>query len=452
MTTNKTIKILIVDDEIDVADIINFLVLDLLQINIKTTISHSGNEAIKALDLENYDYCICDHNMPNGSGDVVLKHIIKNNLATQFILCSTVTPISHHDEYPKDKILFNIEKPGVIAGIEKLANIILKKLDPEEKAHLTPEFHPIPVHYLKLFQDIPLDIYIQLGPDRFVKFYNEGDHFTTVDENNISEKSITTVYIKATDHVSGINDIIHNAVISIFDKKHLPIQDKITINFNDLVQLINFTGITNDLAKTIKDSIFQATKIIAQSNELTPAWSKINLIGEFPAKLYCLQSLICGAILKKHSWNSEQTLYKLAMASFLQDLSLSEISLMELYDYSEFLEKEDQFTRQSRSSYLAHPLKARDLAIKITGLPPDIEKLVAEQHEAPEGLGFPRKTNATQLQPLSCLFILSGFTARYILRNQKNFSYADLIDELDKKGYKSGNFKESFLVLSQFKI
>ncbi len=334
-------------------------------------------------------------------------------------------------------------------GIKRLAEII-KNLNPTEEINLSLAFHPIPVRSLKLFKDIPVDIYIQLTNDHFVKFYNEGDHYTSADESKISDKEITTLFIKIKNNFMGINLIIHEAVISVFNKQNLSLQDKITHNFNELVTLVNFTGITEQLAKTIKESIFQATRIIAQNMELNHSWNKINLIGEFPAKLYCLQALICGAILNKHTWNKDQILYKLTMASFLQDLALAEIALMELYDHAEFLDNEDQFSKEDRDLYLAHPMKAREMALKISELSPGIEKLVAEQHEAPGGLGFPRKLEASQIQPLSCLFILSGIVARYILRNQYNFSHVSLIEMLEKKGYQNGNFKESFIILSHF--
>ncbi len=102
----KAINILIVDDDVDIADIINFLILNIIQVNVKTNICFSGNDAIKALEIEAYDYCICDHNMPNGTGDLVLQYIINKNLKTQFILCSTVTVLTQPEKYPQDKMIF----------------------------------------------------------------------------------------------------------------------------------------------------------------------------------------------------------------------------------------------------------------------------------------------------------------------------------------------------------
>ena len=112
-------KILIVDDENDVAEIMSFLIQDLTEISVETNVKNNGNDAILELEQDEYDYCICDHNMPNGSGDKVLQYIISKKLKARFILCSTVTPKTHPLIYSKNKIFFNIEKPHVISGIEK---------------------------------------------------------------------------------------------------------------------------------------------------------------------------------------------------------------------------------------------------------------------------------------------------------------------------------------------
>ncbi len=448
--SSEKLNILIVDDEIDVAEIINFLLLDFIKNDFESSIALSGNEAIKILDSNTIDFCICDHNMPNGSGDKVLKYIIEKNLKTKFILCSTVTPKSHPEEYPAKHVYFNIEKPDVISGLEKLKEMVIKDCKEKQKSEVMEDYYPIPVHYLDHFKNIPLDIYIKLSEKHFVKLHSEGDEYSESEKQLIKEKKISTLFLKTNVNKRPVNEIIHEAILAIFNKKHLSLEEKLTNNFNDLVSMVQFTGISPELAETIKASVLETAKLIDKHQDLQNAWRKINLIGEFPSNLYCVQSLICGAILKKHSWNSEQSLFKLTLAAFFQDITLTEISLMELYDYSEFLEKEDQFSKQSKSQYLSHPLKAKELVEKLPQIPPDIEKVVVEQHEAPEGLGFPRKTNASQLHPLSCLFIISGMVARYYLRNKDNFSLANLVNELEKKGYKNGNFKDSFLVITKF--
>ena len=442
-------KILIVDDENDVAEIMSFLIQDLTEISVETNVKNNGNDAILELEQDEYDYCICDHNMPNGSGDKVLQYIISKKLKARFILCSTVTPKTHPLIYSKNKIFFNIEKPDVISGIEKLFKII-KDENPIHEPSATSKFHPIPVHYLNLFEQIPVDIFIKLSDSKYVKCYKKGDSFTGLDKSKLKDKSVTRLFIESSSDKIGTNEIIQAAIINIFKKKEVSLEEKLSNNYYQLSNMIKFMGMTPELSKTIKISIHESTQYILKSDVLKDSWKKLALKGNFPAKLYTLQCFICGAILKKQTWNSEHSLLKLTMASLLQDLSIEEIELMEIYDYDEFKKIQPTLSSYLVKNYLDHPLKAKELAAQISDLPLDIEKILLEQHETPLGTGFPKGISASQLNPLSCLFIISGFTARYMLRNEANFNVQMLLGELTNRGFRNGNFKESFEVIQRF--
>lgn len=444
-------NILIVDDESDVAEIMSFLIQDLSSVPIETIVKNSGQEAILELSQDKFDYCICDHNMPNGSGDKVLKYIIDQKLSTKFILCSTVTPSTHPDQYPLHQIFYNIEKPDVINGIEKLIKIINTETPkPNLVLEKTIKYHPIPVHYLNLFDQIPVDIFIKLSDEKYVKCYKKGDSFTGIDESKLKEKSVTRLFIESNSDDVGTNEIIQSAIVNIFKKTEVSLEEKLAGNYYQITGMIKFMGMTPELSKTIKTSINESTKLILTSEAISKSWSKLNLTGNFPSKLYSLQCFICGSILKKTSFNSESTLFKLTLASLLQDITLEEIELMELYDFNEFKEKKETLSSKLEKNYLEHPMKSKELAGLIPELPLDIEKILLEQHELPDGTGFPKGVNASQLHPLSCLFIISSFIARYMLRNEKKFSPYELSGELDKRGFKKGNFKDLFDVVQNF--
>ena len=78
-----------------------------------------------------------------------------------------------------------------------------------------------------------------------------------------------------------------------------------------------------------------------------------------------------------------------------------------------------------------------------------LDKIVLEQHELPNGDGFPRKLNALHMGQLSCIFILSGITSRVILEEQKNFDPLIFLEKMDKAGYSKGNFRDSFKILKK---
>jgi HD-GYP domain-containing protein (c-di-GMP phosphodiesterase class II) len=56
---------------------------------------------------------------------------------------------------------------------------------------------------------------------------------------------------------------------------------------------------------------------------------------------------------------------------------------------------------------LTHPNDASDLTLLMTEILPDVDTVVAQHHELPDGTGFPRKLSGARISPLSSVFIVA---------------------------------------------
>jgi hypothetical protein len=176
---------------------------------------------------------------------------------------------------------------------------------------------------------------------------------------------------------------------------------------------------------------------------------EFNSILHFKLNLFCIYHKLCSLILKELEWNSEATFFKLSLASFLQDVTLTSINLIKIKDYNEFLQVKANLSNEEVKCFLDHPFKVKDIVDSIKEIPPDIDKIVLEQHELPKGDGFPRKLNALQMGQLSCIFILTGITSRTLLEQGSSFKQTEFLDTLDKAGYSKGNFRDAFKILKK---
>ena len=440
-------KILIVDDERDVAEIMEFLVREYFLKEVETQTAHSGNEAIEILKKnQSIDLCICDHNMPNGMGNEVLRFIDESKLKTKFVLCSTLNPTENIHLYPERQLFAHIQKPEIADGIVMLWKLWKKTNAKKVKKTIgnSEEFLPISVHILELMGKAPADLYIRIAESKFIKCLNSSENFLLIDKEKYISKSIHTLYILKGEHAQFINQVILDTVQKIQAKRDIPLPDKMSVIHSQLVELIKFTGITPELAETTKHNIQESVGFIMKSQLVNDFWKKLNFLGEYPSKLYTLHTLLASVVVKKLLWNSEETIFKMCIASFLQDIALDSIPLMEICDYQEFLEKQSNFTKAEIKKFHEHPQKAKEVLDSLREVPSDIDRILMDQLEMPNGKGFPRQLNAQQLTPLTCIFLITGILARSILRDGDNFDLNLFITQIEAKGYSQGNFTDAF--------
>ncbi|MBC7711763.1 MAG: response regulator [Rhizobacter sp.] len=444
-------KILIVDDESDICELIGFMVQDIFASDVKTLFAYSGNEAIKILQENNdIDICICDHNMANGMGSIVLKYLIDVKSKTKFVLCSTVIPSDKPREYPAEYVFLNIQKPEIGNGLENLFQLV-EKSRLEKSQPSAEEFFPVKVHVLSLIEKLPADIYIRMSDNKFVKCINQAEKFTADDKDKYIQKSVDELYMKKGEHGHSMKEIILDSVQKIMERRNLPLAEKMNSIHSQLVSLIKFTGITPELAEVSQKNIKQAVSVMMKSPLISSFWKEINLLGEYPSTLYTLHSMLASVVVKKLHWSSETTMYKLSLSAFLQDITLDSIPLMEICDNQEFVEKQSGFTRAEVKKYLEHPQRSIEILASFKEIPPDVDRLLLEQHEMPDGNGFPRKLNANQLGPLTCVFIITGIFARHVLKEKGSFDVGAFVMHLEGRGYSRGNFKDSFEVIKAMK-
>lgn len=277
--------------------------------------------------------------------------------------------------------------------------------------------------------------------DKYVKVINEYEILTEAELNKYSNKELTLLYVqKNTIHFD--QDFFNKVIVKIFNNDTISFSDKIMTSHEQVSQLLKNIGVTEDLANLTKESVELTTKLLEKNDKLSNYFQKLNNMGEYPSKLYTLQTMIGSSLLRKMTWTSQQTMYKLTLASFLQAIYLDNVDLIVVKNYKDLLSK--HFSQRDIEFFKEHPIKTKNILLNFKDIPPDIDKLILEQYEAPTGDGFPKKIGATSISPLSAIFILAGIISKYILDNPKEFAYERMMNELDNQGYSKGNFKEIY--------
>lgn len=125
-------KILIVDDEVEIRDILKLFISASYENEILE--ADSGNAAIDVIEENEEDIAVvlCDYRMKNGNGGVVYAHLKEKNFPFPYIMASTDTPDVYeefatlNEDHPLNT---NLKKPFKKALINEALDKILAEMD-----------------------------------------------------------------------------------------------------------------------------------------------------------------------------------------------------------------------------------------------------------------------------------------------------------------------------------
>src|SRR6185312_15892576 len=98
---------------------------------------------------------------------------------------------------------------------------------------------------------------------------------------------------------------------------------------------------------------------------------------------------IACAIATQMDWASDSTFQKLTLAAFLHDITLSNHELAQCDTVQEAIDKKT-FTEAEIAGFRVHPAKGAEIARQFQEVPPDVDVIILQHHERPDGSGFPR--------------------------------------------------------------
>jgi len=129
MNAKHTIKLLLVDDESDIIDVLREELIDKIRLDPNMIMqTSSGNSAIQLLQSgKEFDLIISDYSMNDGNGIRILNYLVINNIRTKFIFYTSTA----HFELPQasDHLLAIFKKSDIVLLIKCVQNFILSNFN-----------------------------------------------------------------------------------------------------------------------------------------------------------------------------------------------------------------------------------------------------------------------------------------------------------------------------------
>jgi len=280
----------------------------------------------------------------------------------------------------------------------------------ENKIIPDSEFVKVSTAALKVTSAATMDFFLRLAPGHYTNLIQGKDLCGAAEANRyFQQRGINFLYARKTDFdrlmafQSEELDLLFKDSEAEPERMLAIAEDKLEIVHN----VVNQLGFTPQVQELTKKTVELALKAVGASPQLSVILKKMQMQqGRYIASHSLMLAEIACAVAHRIGWNSATTFLKLSLASFIHDLPLNDNRLARLNKLEEVSAK-NGFTPAEAQSVKMHPFHAAELSRLLDQLPADVDTLLTQHHERPDGSGFPRGLHHHQISPLACIFIVA---------------------------------------------
>jgi HD-GYP domain-containing protein (c-di-GMP phosphodiesterase class II) len=439
------LKLLVIEKEEDLRDVIGFYLES--ELAAKVDFAESV-EAAKAYfeKMPDVNCIICDYAQADGTAEDVIKYLRDQGSQIPFILYGAYHPTKypvfaeyHVSGYISKAELFDKLK----AMIEQIVSEIKEKLDQLE----LPDYCQIRTKTILKLGILNCDFYLKLPQNRYVRVLREGDMFETDDYNRFNEKSVEYLYVKLKDRSIFLEKLAKD-LLQLSVLKSTPPDAVFSVATSTLEVIAELTqrfGFSEDVQAVAHANVALAVQNIQKSPELSLLFKDfmVDPSAYLPSHSVVLAYVCCG-IASLMGWKSDMTFYKLTLAAFLHDILLKNPELARIQTLHELERTDVIYTAENLKEYMAHPQTCSALLRNVKDIPLDVDIVILQHHERPDGKGFPGRLNYMKISPLSAVFILAHeathFYERHPAKAAEPTGVTDFVKSLSVE-YNKGYFK-----------
>lgn len=298
------------------------------------------------------------------------------------------------------------------------------------------------VHILELLthSSSSYPVFIEIGKNKIIQVVdNEGDGYEEILKKYL-DKGVDTVFLLENHYKTFLNEFMESAHLS-FDSKVGDVDFKLfgTKSIHEIIQNIGVSKEVLDLTDKLTNKIEE--HLTKNNNALGELLQKLKNSGSYIYSHGLLTSYISIEMCYEMDFGNENNASKLASASLLKDISLTDENLAKIQsvESSEF----KSLSEDEKKLVLNHPLKSKEILEGIDDMDNDMLKLILEHQERPQGQGFPKKLLGPNISILAAIFILANQYAHLILTNHTDETSLLKIKEMINEQYSTGNFRKA---------
>lgn len=355
---------------------------------------------------------------------------------------------SHSSQVPLGKI-------GQVGFVEDFDEMVAAIESGQKQGYLpndpdSNEFCRIDTRLLVKVIPLEADIYIRLSDKKYIKRFRRGHTFAKEDEQKyFYEKKIQYMYVR-TDEVKHFVRHFKNSIKQMLDQEvsaeSAPeMASAVLYSVADIGNLLGFNGEVMDMAHA---GVQLTLKAVGQRPSLWKLYQDLDAKrGTYFSDHAMAVAHTACSLAHQLEWPSETTFRKLSYAAFFHDITIKNHRLSQIGTVAELESMKGAITEEEVKNFSRHPNAAVDLLRGAHEVPPDVDKIIAQHHERPDGSGFPRGLVSHQIAPLSALFIVAHDVVKFVYEGRAREGYDAFAERFGYPEEELGPFEKVLAVL-----
>lgn len=408
MKKNRAVHFLVVEDEVEIADIICLFVGG--GFSAQFTVARSGEEALQFLSKidAHFDMVISDFNMPKGDGLFVYNYVKEHHAQLPFILV-TSDAWGEHPEFHGSARVGYVAKPFIDDTLMNEVERILKLCDLE--SYREHQYVGISLQTLVNFKFINHPMFVKLNEDKYVRFLNAGSTITPDDIAKYRQKGISYLYVEKEIFNTFISDfkakVLNEMVFRGFQYKTQEALEISTAVQEILVGATRTFGLspeTQDLAQRNLELVKGLSERIVELDSVFQ-WASFSQM-EYSFLHSVLICYLTTEVARNLPIAIPHASEILALASCFHDIALENHQVKNEPRFIKAIEINSNINREDMLSVREHSEVAVQMMKNWPTCPQEVLKIIIEHHERPDGKGFPAGKVAADISDLGACFIV----------------------------------------------
>lgn len=437
-------RILYVEDADDLRELTTFL----FQAHFHCQVVEATNAQV-AIDIlkkdKNFDLVVSDFKMPGGNGDELYDFMRKNKIQIRFVILSGNSLKDH----PVLSAVKTYRKPMLEADVIQMVRENLEQVEPTT----AKTYIPIPLSLLKKMKDLHCTLYVKINDEKFVKLFNKGMALTDEELARHSQHGISTLYIDSGESEVFITDYRRKVLAESawIEVQNDDFEDHFKLNAELLRNMGGVLKQNHELSEITMAQVESALKLLLKNKKFNHLVQRFRKIENFGFADHCISLVYVAGYLLNQLAPQDIThrLRMITLAALIHDVSLDD-RLYELKLNLMFSGRLKDLAKGSsdQKEILIHPQRGAALAKDFDFCHPDIQILIEQHHELPDGSGFPMGLKAEKIHPLTAIFIVAEDFVDYFIRFSPAPDWQTYIKTREKT-FAHSTFAYAFQILKQ---